>query len=59
MRVVLAVLMGLGFALNAHGQDAWPSRPIRFILPFPPGGGTDILGRLIGERFRRGSASRW
>jgi tripartite-type tricarboxylate transporter receptor subunit TctC len=34
----------------AQTTDAWPSRPIRFILPFPPGGGTDILGRLIAER---------
>src|SRR6266853_4330081 len=34
----------------AQTSDAWPSRPIRFILPFPPGGGTDILGRLIAER---------
>ncbi|HZE59356.1 MAG TPA: tripartite tricarboxylate transporter substrate-binding protein, partial [Burkholderiales bacterium] len=33
----------------AQAQDAWPSKPIRFILPFPPGGGTDILGRLIAE----------
>src|SRR3954465_300565 len=33
----------------AEAQDAWPSKPIRFILPFPPGGGTDILGRLIAE----------
>jgi tripartite-type tricarboxylate transporter receptor subunit TctC len=54
MRVVFAVLMGLSFALNVHGQDTWPSRPIRFILPFPPGGGTDILGRLIGERLSAG-----
>jgi tripartite-type tricarboxylate transporter receptor subunit TctC len=54
MRVVLAVLMGLSFALNVHSQDSWPSRPIRFILPFPPGGGTDILGRLIGERLSAG-----
>jgi tripartite-type tricarboxylate transporter receptor subunit TctC len=30
--------------------DAYPGKPIRFILPFPPGGGTDILGRLISER---------
>src|SRR5205814_9116174 len=34
---------------HAQAQDAWPSKPIRFILPFPPGGGTDILGRLIAE----------
>jgi tripartite-type tricarboxylate transporter receptor subunit TctC len=46
--------MGLIFALGAHAQDSWPSRPIRFILPFPPGGGTDILGRLIGERLSAG-----
>ena len=47
MRALLFLL--LAFTLNAHGQD-WPARPIRFILPFPPGGGTDILGRLIAER---------
>jgi tripartite-type tricarboxylate transporter receptor subunit TctC len=35
---------------EAQAPDAWPIRPIRFILPFPPGGGTDILGRLIAER---------
>ena len=34
----------------AQSADAWPARPIRFILPFPPGGGTDILGRIIAER---------
>src|SRR5216684_1929955 len=34
----------------AQAADAWPSKPIRFILPFPPGGGTDILGRVISER---------
>jgi tripartite-type tricarboxylate transporter receptor subunit TctC len=48
MRLLLALLFAFTTAANA--QDAWPSRPIRFILPFPPGGGTDILGRLIAER---------
>ena len=35
---------------GAQAPEAWPGKPIRFILPFPPGGGTDILGRLIAER---------
>ena len=49
MRTALALLLALFFNL-AQAQEAWPSRPVRFILPFPPGGGTDILGRLIAER---------
>ena len=49
MRTALALLLALSFNL-AQAQEAWPSRPVRFILPFPPGGGTDILGRLIAER---------
>jgi tripartite-type tricarboxylate transporter receptor subunit TctC len=46
------VLAVLSFAVGA--QDSYPSRPLKFILPFPPGGGTDILGRLIAERLATG-----
>ena len=49
MRLLLVVLISLApFAASA--QENYPARPIRFILPFPPGGGTDILGRLLAEK---------
>jgi tripartite-type tricarboxylate transporter receptor subunit TctC len=42
-----------GLALGcgtAHAQ-AWPAKPVRIIVPFGPGGGTDIQGRLLGKKF--------
>jgi tripartite-type tricarboxylate transporter receptor subunit TctC len=49
IRWVAFLLCALAFTPSI-AQDAYPSRPVRFILPFPPGGGTDILGRIIAER---------
>jgi tripartite-type tricarboxylate transporter receptor subunit TctC len=34
----------------ANAADAFPSRPIHLIVPYPPGGGTDIVGRVLGEK---------
>jgi tripartite-type tricarboxylate transporter receptor subunit TctC len=45
-----ALLFALVFNTNLWAQEAWPSKTVRMILPFPPGGGTDILGRLIADR---------
>ena len=44
----LAVL-GLAFALGAQAQ-AYPTKPIRFIVPFPPGGGNDLIARIAGQK---------
>ena len=49
VRLIALVLCSF-FVVAAGAQEAYPSRPVRFILPFPPGGGTDILGRIIAER---------
>ena len=37
-------------ALPARAQEVWPARPIRMIVPFVPGGSTDLLGRLVSQR---------
>ena len=48
----LTVFAGvLGFLTSAAAQN-YPSRPITIIVPFPPGGATDVLARSLGERLR-------
>lgn len=35
----------------SQGAESWPSKPVRMIVPFGPGGGTDIQGRLLSKKF--------
>jgi tripartite-type tricarboxylate transporter receptor subunit TctC len=48
----LVGLLILAVALPAEAQE-WPNRPIRFIVPFPAGGSTDVGARVIGEYLSR------
>jgi tripartite-type tricarboxylate transporter receptor subunit TctC len=48
MRLLLAMVLSLGAAM-AHGQ-AYPAKPVRLIIPFPPGGSNDVVGRVIGAQ---------
>jgi tripartite-type tricarboxylate transporter receptor subunit TctC len=48
--VVLLLLLCAGFA---HGQG-WPQRPVRFLVPFPPGGSTDVAARALADKVANG-----
>ncbi len=52
----LLSLAVLAFAVGAQAQT-YPAKPIRLIVPFPPGGGTDILSRLVATRLAE--ATKW
>src|SRR6516165_3894071 len=50
---VLAALVVCGFRYDGAGPavaQSWPSRPLTMVVPFAAGGGTDVLGRIVGRR---------
>jgi len=49
MRKRIVLVLGLLAALPAWAQD-WPAKPVRFIVPYPPGGGTDVIARIVQNR---------
>lgn len=44
---------------SAGAQAAWPSQPVKIIVPYPPGGSTDVLTRILGERLKDRFGGTW
>ncbi len=49
MRISVGVLL-LAITQFATAADDYPVRPVRWIVPAPPGGGTDAVGRIVGAK---------
>jgi tripartite-type tricarboxylate transporter receptor subunit TctC len=57
LRRILLLALGLGsvsFAAVGHAQSSndWPTKPIRFIVPYPPGGPLDTIARVLAEQVK-------
>ena len=51
MSIRLSIILAALIAMPAWAQDAsWPNKPIRFIVPFPPGAAVDGVARLMGQQ---------
>ena len=52
--LALAAFSALGTALPfPAGAQQWPDRAVRIVVPFPPGGGIDIQGRVLANAFQK------
>ena len=48
---IVFVLVAAGFGGDGAGAaESWPTRPLTMVVPFAAGGGTDVLGRIVGRR---------
>jgi tripartite-type tricarboxylate transporter receptor subunit TctC len=50
IRSIAFVLLSALAATAAHAQDTYPNRPIHIVVPFPAGGPSDVLARLVGDK---------
>lgn len=48
-RAIWSMMLGLGLVMASHAQT-YPSKPIRMVVPFPAGGTTDVVARIVAQR---------
>lgn len=59
MKKIMKWTSGIAFCLSgvlmvgAVQAQSWPTKPIKFIVPYPPGGGTDVIARIVQEPIAR------
>ena len=52
LRTLLALAAALLSAFTAAAADDWPSRPVKIIVPFAPGGSTDVVARILADKLQ-------
>ena len=50
---LLAALLAAGAGTAAQAQEKYPSKPVKILVPYAPGGATDIVSRILGEHMGR------
>ena len=46
---VLSIALGLLSFTQLAAAQSWPTKPIKLVVPYPPGGGTDVIARIVQE----------
>ena len=57
--VAITVFAFSGLHASAQTAATYPSKPIKIVVPFPPGGATDILARAVGFELQKACAKVW